>query len=407
LSLQAGAIDGLDITLPNEVVVLSEADLPAPVSGVITLAADTVYMVRGTVTLTPGNRISAVARSSIQGRISTIDQIIGNYAGSLLSFLEPVSSNTFDIRNITVQNTNAAVSSAVEVNAPNGTLRIEQCRVIGAADGLLITACGNLAMYSSSFFGGAGYDGLHINGTLTAVASSICAYYTSGGGGSGFHIEGTVQTLTLDTNGFITSSPTDYGLRVEPGASLNTAYVARAIPFGPGTFNDGWSQATVGWTVSASPPLSDSVSGGGSTAAVGVDFTMAFPIIGTYYDITDGAARYTLDPGTERFTLVSGVNGEVRYVGKQPRRFLLQSLVSIEKTGGAATCRFCMTLNGAVIPQTVVIMEVSTTAVVVPTLPVLVTLATNDVVRIRAANYSNTNSATIHSAGITVTGLGG
>lgn len=148
------------------------------------------------------------------------------------------------------------------------------------------------------------------------------------------------------------------------------------------------------------------MAGGGSTITAGLDFTRAFAASGTYYDVTDGLAHYALNPGSERFSLVSNVNGEIRYVGTKARRFLLQGMVNASKTGTAAVSDVVLAVGGTPVAASAAQGQVATTIGACATMPVVVLLAPNDVIKIQIKNETNTNSFTIHTAGITVTGLG-
>lgn len=395
---------------PREVLVRREADFPAPVGGVITLVADTVYTIRGTVNLTAGNRIVSPARVKLAGRLSLVDQIVGDYNGPLVSFVDPTSPEKFDVRDLIIQNVNAGASSyAFLVNAPNANWRVELSKIIGGFHGISIVSAGNISWTSVAAIGGAGADAVRVSGAIGAGAASLSSFQSSGTNGNGIHFlaGSSITTMTMDANGFIQLSASCTGIRAEAGATVGTAYINRAVSFGPGPLNVGWDQGTPGFKVTSSPPLSDSVAGGGSTAPSGVDFTLSIPVMQTYYDVTDGVSRYTLDPGTERFTLVSGVNGEIRYIGKQTRRFLVQGLVSVEKTGTTSICRAVLSLNGNPIASTMIETDVATTAHAISTMPLLISLSNNDTLKVQFANWDNTNSILVHSSGVTAIGLGG
>ena len=394
---------------PNEVIVRSEACLPAPVAGVITLAANTIYSVFGVVTLTPGNSIVSPATTLVRGRLALLDQIVGDVNGPLVSYVDAVSTDKFDLRNLGLQNTNTGASStALTANAPNGTLRIEQCRVVGGLHGLALTACASASLLSTAFTAANGGDALRVSGTVVAIAADLSSFQTSGVNGNGISIlaGATVTTLTVTQTGFVLLAVTSAGIRKDPAATVTTVYVTRAVPFGVGTLNAGWDQGTLGWTVQASPPLPDSVAGGGSTITTGLDFTRAFAASGTYYDVTDGLAHYALNPGSERFSLVSNVNGEIRYIGTKTRRFLLQGMVNASKAGTAVIGDVTLAVGGAPVAASSAQVQVDTRINAFPTMPVVVLLAPNDTIKVQIKNETNTNSFTIHTAGITVTGLG-
>jgi hypothetical protein len=119
-----------------------------------------------------------------------------------------------------------------------------------------------------------------------------------------------------------------------------------------------------------------------------------------------GAAHYTLDVGSERFSLVSAVNGEVRYVGTKTGRFVVQGVVNASKAGAATITGLCLAKNGSPITETIVQEQTEARISAFTAMTVVVTLAPNDTVKLLLRNETNTDNYTIHTAGLTVTALG-
>jgi len=396
------------LTYQNAVIVQAESDLPAAVAGVITLAANTVYYVYGTVTLTAGNRIVTPPTAATVGGAAPICAIVGNVNAALYTISDPTATVVGHLYRVTVQNTNAgAAATAVAVNLPLGTAVIEDLVITSAGIfGCDLLACASVNITGSSV---TGQGGLRVQNGASNLLFEASGFTPTAATGAGVDIVAGVVAAVLTMLGAatITSAAGQFGVRVDAAATITSALFERVVHFGAGTFNSGWDQTVPGYRALNCTALPNSVAGGGSSCTTQPS-TIATGAQNVWQDISNGAAIYSLDSGSERFVLNAATNGEIKYVGHQQRKMLLTATASWQMAlGGAQAIRFGVWKNGALIATTIADADAqSGRNATVMTVSVLDNAATNDRYVLRVMNLESTNSMIFQSVGISAIALG-
>lgn len=397
---------------PATVDVFTEADFPAPVAGVITLAVNTTYVLRGAVTLTPGNRIVMPPATSIRGSLTTSDSLSGNYAGSLITVTGAGSGNTFFLR-CTISNTSTnAAAVTVEVNAASGTVIFDASRVNSNYVAVKVQTSSNFGTIGSTFV--AGTYGIQFIGATSAtkIDSSSVVVTAANGVCISFGATSVVPIITLLLTGVVTTLANQFGVVFTPGASTMDAFVQRLVFFGPGTLNSGWDQTNMYWHVMDTPGLEDSTYGGGSSLTGTPTLTVTITTQSAWVPVSQTSVNaYVLDSGSERFSLVSQETGEIQFAGKPGEKIkvFIQGSVSVSKLsgGGSAICELGVYYNDALLTSTVTTIDTSNGVFRnLTTQGVLQSFTTGDRVRLAIRNTTNTDDFVVSSGGISAFRLG-
>lgn len=348
--------DALGIYPDPAVVVYTEADFPAAVAGVITLAASTVYEIKAIVTLTTGNRIEIPATSALVGVTAGVSQIVGSYNGDLVKSIGTAGTVRYD--SVRIQNNSTGASSYAVNHAVASSTQLHLSSVfIGGQGAYRCTASVGVSSSLSSY---------------TQINASGNALDIDGGGSFGFdrcstvcfgssanHIRlratATVDIITVQDHSFVASAATQTGIKNDGLTLTNRVILTSLLPQGAntGTFtvNSGWTQGTARWHVNNVTGLPDSAAIGAADLTTPV--TVVVSSSATYYDVgsTPASTVWALDSDVERFALraTTGVqNGELEYTAVAQRRGLIVGGVSVRRDTGATAlgCRVAVFIDG-------------------------------------------------------------
>jgi hypothetical protein len=173
----------LDSGGDDPVVVRTIDDLPDAVAGVITLAAATMYLIEGEITIPTGTRIVAEAGAGISGGAGAL--LIGDVNGNAL--VTGTTGEALRINNIAITNngSGAAVSwtgdgQGDQLWMHDVSLLGEPCAdVNGGGDG---DSGDYIYLYDCRFISQSGSYGLEVSGAWASVCVIGCRFFPSGGG---------------------------------------------------------------------------------------------------------------------------------------------------------------------------------------------------------------------------------
>lgn len=274
------------ISMDNYVLVKALADFPAPVSGVITLADNTVYQINGNVNIGT-NRIVVGINNLVYG-ISKTNDII-TYTGAAALFTG--TTKTFGMRYLTI----VANTAASTVFSMTGTTAVTNFRI----DECIFSTCKSLGTFTggsifnfrnNAIIGGANgltiagmdhfnYVGNHSESNTAGIQLSITS--------------GTYAMININNNHFHPISG-ETAISVSGGPTVTAASILGNIFQGVGTFLTGITAISTGWTIDTSnigiPGLLRNTISYGFTVAVGNGSTTAAIANNTIF--IDTAANY-------------------------------------------------------------------------------------------------------------------
>ena len=327
-------------------------DFPPPVSGVITLADDTAYLISGEVTTSSrfemGNNCAVVGVSSSVGLItytgsfplwSWTDKyvrfdnlLIDAPAGSVFS-CQTTAPGTYNCEIV-----NCTVRSCVKWGTFEGQrlMTISNCDTVTAADGLTLTGPGFATVlvddycialtsptgaaldFSDSLVGSASVSRLLASGV--AGSFGVSGLPSSGN----ISVGGTGSVVSSNFNGDITPENPALDLaNSKRWASLNNKVIADTLPRSLQSFNNNGAQTTF--------------------PGVGV----AVLVVGTW-----------IDENSSLFT--AGGAGRITYIGEAPQRVPIDFTVTcLMSSGGTRQIKALVALNGVPVLSTARGMSVS------------------------------------------------
>lgn len=414
----------------DPVVVESEADFPAPVGGVITLADDTCYLIRGTVTIADDIQIQFGSQSFLMGDDPLCSTLIGNTTGT--PFLLATLPNVLGISELTVQNN--GTGAVAEVNGTSATLRdatldgqgngpamvldgalavtlidsaannstigihftnaasgslLMEGGVIGSTTGVQVDAdVTDISIDGVTFAGATDSIVLAAAATVTNFSILSCQFGSSAPT-TVFDIDGSITQLIFNDNDV--NVPVGTGIDVDGGASVSAAIVSSNL-FRPatGNFVDGADFSTPNWEFVGNIGVQNS-------SAVGGMHITSSVVVGASGVLSADAgvqAALALDGGSSQFQLGSaGDLGKLEYLGLKNVQATVKAVISAS-LGAAADVTFQIFRNGLAVnvPTTVRIGTNPTIAVVEAIVPLVNgdVLDVNVDTAVTLANYSLT-----------------
>jgi hypothetical protein len=361
-------------TRSNYVLVKSAADLPAPVGGIITLAAGTTYEVNGTITLTSKINLNGCY---LVGADATNDKLVYTPAtGEMFTGTKGGSIKTLTLT--------AATTGAKLFNldmAATETMLMRDCNVFGCKDVGLVKG-GNIVFFSVINYAG-NTNGITYQNNSTLLLDNT-AWFSNNGG----TFEKFVGTFNLieKLGGFcqpmLTSSATALDVTgitsiVEGGNLKNTAFIGTGTKVA-GTFSKKWEVEAAGLNTEK-----DATATGTLYVSSAVNTTIA--AANTPVKI----AGTTTATELARFT--SPANNRLVYDGTKTRTFIVTAAISASGTSSSNVYSFYIFKNGTEITASRQRTKVSSTVgdVQIITIVCTVTLAPGDYVEVWTENNSS------------------
>jgi len=382
--------------------VLALSDLPDPVSGVITLPANTTWQIIGTVDIGT-NRIVLSEGTALIGELPGQATIKGNSAVPLI--VSSVTAGSREVAGLTVTNTGGA-----GVQFGTSTSRGFIDRVIFkdcAGIAIRLVAAGEVTVNLVTIENCVA--GVELSGSLGAVSLYSVDAYTNPSGfvGIDFVSGAAAQELRVDSCSIQAANVADVGLRLN-GTVLSRALIEGCQILGAGTRLTGTiTQGTIGWSFLNNQGLRDSCVVGDGRFVSSTNVTVTPTATNQWFAANTATTPMTVS-ASERFTLV-GVDS-LQYTGIDPVNLLVVAQVSMEH-GASNNDYFEITCQRGATPAIG-----STTddpyrtgseingnqATQIQTTFVVLDVKQNDTFRILLRNVANTDSAQIFSTSLTI-----
>ena len=371
----------------NFVLVKSVSDFPAPVAGVITLAAGVTYEINGTITLTSSINLNS---AWIRGVDAVNDKLVYTPAsGSLFA-----GANGGDLRNITLSAPNAG-GSVFNLNAggANRNLIMENLYILGCNNvGTIAGFGGTVFMQTVAYF--ANTNGITFTNDTNIVIlntlwdkgnSNIYERFT-GTFSSILKTGGAMQTLTGNTATAINVS----GITGIGAGELKNVVFLGTGTYVNGSFSNRWEVESNGLTTEKDDVASGNIYISTSGSTTFSTLNAPVKIVGT----TTAANLFRVT--------VSG-NNRLSYAGKKTRRFQVICSLSVLSSVTNRNYLFYVAKNGVILPESRQLLElpfsVDRGSV---TISCTVSMATNDYVEIWVANSTDNSSVTINSMNMAI-----
>lgn len=365
---------------PLDVIITTKSDFPAPVSGIITLADTTRYIIAGAIDI-GSDEIVYGTSSELMGVNLSISSLTSTTSGSLLTATSQVlraTQLTLHCPNgtlITVSSGNFLISNVVSfsfVNAATftnaGSALIENCSIIGGTNGLSFSgsSTGNIVIAQSRFTGFSG-TGLDL-GTAVFDTFAVTNVIYSGLGGS-TSVDGAAASANVTTR----------------GSFFNC------------TFNGaGTALATIDifdlkWTFGGNFGLQNSAADAGYSAQNNATVTtIASPDVPVKVDVGTLGASYRAN----RFTTAN--TGTTTYNGVEDiERAIAYTLTADTAAGSNNSYSFYIAINGTIITESKVQREFDSADPGAISIHVLSQLVTNDTIDIFVEADGHTTNITI------------
>ncbi len=375
-------------TRTNFVLVQSAADFPAPVGGIITLDAATVYEINGTIILT--NKID-MNNSALQGENALYDKLVYMPASGELF----TGSNGGNVKLLSLAAPTAG-SRLFNIDAAGTvkTLVMQNCYILGNDNiGLIKGIGGTVYMNTIAYFNnrnGITFENINNLFTISALwdSSNHNIYETLTGSFSiiqklvgAIYLKASNAAVGLDVSG-ITS--------ITGGAVLKTTLFNGDGTYVTGSFSNKWEVETYGLNTEK-----DDVATGNLylTSATVTNFSGAN--ISTKVLCTTSAVGL--------FRVSAPTNNRLVYTGTKTRRFVVTASVSLTAQSANKYFSFYIFKNGIKMPESEQAMRLSTGVDKGSlTLTCTAQLSTNDLIEIWAANTSDSSSMTVETLNLTI-----
>lgn len=360
----------------NYVLVKSAADLPAPVSGVITLVAGTTYEVNGTITLTSKINLNGCY---LIGADATNDKLI--YTPAIGEMFTGTKGGSVKTLTLTAATTGAKLFN-VDMAATE-TMLVRDCNVIGCKDVGLVKG-GNVVFFSVINYAG-NTNGITYQNNSTLLLDNTAWFSTNAGTfeklvGTFNLIEklgGFCQPMT--TNSATALDVTGVTSIVEAGNLKNTAFIGTGTKV-TGTFSKKWEVEAAGLNTEKDATATGTLYV--STAATTNIVTINTPVKVSGTTTATELARFT-----------STVNNRLVYDGTKTRTFIVNATMSASGTSGTYQYSFYIYKNGVQIPASRQRAKIYSSFGDIQVIPIscTVTLAPGDYVEV----YTENNEANI------------
>lgn len=364
----------------NFVLVKTVADLPAPVSGVITLVAGTMYEINGAIVLTSKIELNGC---EITGKDSNNDKLIFNGTGALFTgtkggiiknlTLSGNTSNSLLSVNDSTQTLNLFIRDSIVANfASVGSISgynlvlLDLLSMANNADGITYNSIKNIFILNNAWFNTNSGTYCTIVGTFNIIGISGGVYFNNLG------------AAIMNVTG-ITS--------VVQSAYINGASFTGTATRVVGSFSNKWEIDSSGLRTEK-----DDVSTG--TIYISAPILTTIPNSNTPVK----AAGTTATENLFRFDTNGGINNRLRYTGTKTRIFSVVISASITSPNSGQILSLYIAKNGVVIPSSRIQRKISNGADIgAVSVSCTIQLNTNEYVEFWVANNDSNKDATIES----------
>lgn len=370
----------------NYVLVKSQADLPAPVAGVITLAAGVLYEINGTIVLT--NQIN-LNGCYLEGRDANNDKLV--YTPSTGALFTGSEGGSIKVLTLSAPNAGSKVFDMTDLT--NSKNMIIRDLIIGGSNNV-----GNIKGFNIVYMSVINYSGNQNGITYESVTSLLLenmAWFSNNSN----TFEKYVGTFTIiqKIGGFSSPLLANSAVAVDvTGVVALTSGSIKTVDFGgdgtriSGVFSKKWEVEAVGITTEK-----DDVAGGNIYISSITTTTIA--TVGVPVKITSATTTSNL------FRFTAPVSNRMVYAGTKTRTFQVMAAISMTSPANNKIYKFYIAKNGVVLPQTAQLRKIGTgTDVGALSIFGVVSLAPGDYVEVWVENTTDNTNIVIESMNMTV-----
>jgi len=371
----------------NFVLVKSVSDFPAPVSGVITLAAGVTYEINGTITLTSSINLN---NAWIRGVDAVNDKLIYTPAsGGLFT-----GANGGNIKSITLSAPNAG-GSVFNLNAggANRNLIMENLYILGCNNvGTITGFAGTVFMQTVAYF--TNTNGITFtNDTNVVILNTL---WDKGNSNTYERFTGTFSSI-LKTGGAmqVLTANTATAISVSGITGIGSGELKNVMFIGTGTYVGGSFSSR--WEVESNGIITekDDVSTG--------NIYVSTPAVTNFSAINTPTKVLGTTTSTNLFRVTMPTNNRLTYTGKKAKRFQVISSASIVSSGLNKSYTFYVAKNGTILPESRQQLQLPLTVDRGSiTISCTVSLATNDYVELWVANNTDNISITVSTMNLAI-----
>jgi len=364
----------------NYVLVKSASDFPAPVGGIITLAAGTVYEINGTVNLTSRINLNG---AWLRGMDAVNDKLV----------YTPATGELFT-------GTSGGNIKSLTLSAPNSGSQLFNLNAAGAANNLImenlyIIGCNNvgtIAGYAGTVFMQTVAYFTNTNGITFSNDTNIVLLNTlwdKGNSNTYERFTGTFSSL-LKTGGAMqvlsTNSATAVNVAgitgIGSGEMKNVMFIGTGT-YKTGTFSNRWEVESTGITTEKDDVASGNIYISASAATTIAAVNTPVKVAGT-------------TTASNLFRVTSPTNNRLVYVGKKSRRFQAICSLTMISAGLNKNFTFYIAKNGTVLQESRQQMQLSLTGDRgTITISCMVDMVTNDYLEVWVANNTDNVGLTV------------
>jgi hypothetical protein len=364
--------------------VRSAADLPAPVSGVITLTAGATYEVNGTIVTS--NKIN-LNGCTVKGFDSGTDKLVYTGTGELFT-----GNKTGSLSFLTLVASSGSVFN-IDAGGTAQNMIIQNCFILGCSSvGTIANVGGTVFMSTVAYFSNT--NGITFTSDNNVVLSNTL--WDASNYGTYERFVGTFNIIQiLGGDRLVTSANSATALNISGITSLNAGSVKVVMFIGTGTYVTG--TFTNPWEVESTGvnTQKDETSGGNMYITTPVATT--FAVAGT----PKKASGTTTSADLYRVT--HPMNNRLTYTGSKTRSFHVIASMSVSQNNNNRYFSFYVAKNGVILPESRQdIKIVSSTDQVSVTLSCRVNLAPNDYIEIWVENQTATTDVTLQTMNLSM-----
>jgi hypothetical protein len=397
LSVDSGhvIVSGERLYLDPTVPVKSVADLPAPVSGVITLGANTGYKIIGTVPV-GATQIVIPQGSLLCGGSFSTSALVSTYTGSFVKIDAPGAT---ELRDLSLVNKVGGLLSYNDAGGPGGLVLN---RVLFDGGGVEINNAG--VVFAAQCSLPSSSKGFLFRGNVQDVlveALGCSLFEGSGSSSPAIHISSSavIEAFRL-VGGVFDLGTVQHGLVLDTTSSVSNGLVWRTHFRGSGSYTTGLDKTTPQWKFKGVVGVFDSITSAEADYVVSSPATFTNPGVGTYGEVPGSFGVSSV----ERFEYISG--SKFRYIA--PVRISVHvngSITGVPATS-AAEVALGYSLNGNVVSGSSLVFPAGSRATGTLRFSRIVEMEENDEIELAMSNLETTGDINVFSAEITVVHIG-
>lgn len=370
----------LENTILNAITIKNFNDLPTPDGGIIQLAANSLYLFVGSINI-GNNKLRTSFNTLIFGRTNVLDKITSSNIESTIECFN-TGSFTFGCRDLSITNTSLS-GSCFEFSGSSVNFSLNNIIAFGPN---AITCHDSQALQCNSFQTSVFKSAITFTGNTPNALLQVGAFIPLESDTKGFVFKSgsNVGNANFADIAFFTSHANQSALYEESGSNVSGRL--RSLTFaGPGTYTDGFNQASPRWN------FRDNVGVPDSRVILNSSYSNAVSNLQT----VTASGDYQIPVGTlttwnnQRFT--DNLDGTYTYTGKEPNVLNIHYNVASSVAASSITVGIGVIQNGTLLSASLSSSEIDTKSGL-QTSAFTVTVEENDVLKPVLANLTDTNN---------------